>query len=126
VNLFSGGLGSKFKFFLANEKVVEMNRNYMVDPNNIVINVDCEMDSKEKQLGVITGDKFILAQFRTGRAIVAGDSITNKYTDYALKTIACYLSLNKLLADAGFTFTDENPAIDLTNLSKDTLINLLS
>lgn len=126
VNRYSGAEGSKFKFFVAKEKVVRLRRDYMVDPRNIIVNVDCEMDSKEKQLGVITEDKFILAQFRTGKGRVSGDSITNKYTDYALNTIDCYVDMRKALEDAGFTFTDQSPEIDLKDLTKDVLIKLLS
>jgi hypothetical protein len=126
VNNFNGATNSKFKFFLAKEKINNVKHNYMVNPNNIVVNVDCVMDSKEKQLGVITGDKFILAQFRTGKGRVAGNSVTNAYTDYALSTLDCYLSLQKLLTDAGYKIVTDNADIDLTELSKDTLINLLS
>ena len=130
VNLFSGASDSKFKLFIAKEKVVNMKENYMVNPDNIIVNVDCQMDSAEKSLGVITDSKFILAQFRTGSGRVAGDSVTNAYTDYALKTLDCYLSLKKLLTDAGFKIASPKStakaAIDLTELSKDTLINLLS
>lgn len=126
VNLFNGAPNSKFKFFLAKEKITKMNSNYMVDPNNIVVNVDCEMDSREKMLGVITDKQFILAQFRTGRGMVAYHSVTDKYTEYALSTLDCYISLWEVLVDAGFKIVDEGADVDLRNLSKDTLINLLS
>ena len=132
VNLYSGEPKSKFKFFLAKEKLqMKKDRfygssvNYMVNPKNIVINVDCEMASSEQTLGVITENKFVLAQFRTGKGRVAGDSVTNQYTEYVLNTLDCYLSLEKLLRDAGFTFTAENPDLDLSEVSKDSLINLL-
>ncbi len=126
VNLYNGAVGSKFKFFLAKEKIVSMKQGYMVDPNNIILNVDCVMDSQEKSLGVITENKFILAQFRTGKGRVSNTSVTDLYTEYALQTLDCYVSLEKLLVDAGFIITDKNATIDLTNLSKDTLINLLA
>ncbi len=126
VNLFNGAANSKFKMFIAREKVVNFGRNYMVNPNNILVEVECEMDSKEKQLGVITDSRFILAQFRTGKGRVAGDSVTNNYTNYALRTLDCYLPLRQVLHDAGFTFVEDEPAIDLTVLSKDTLIDLFS
>ena len=125
VNLYNGESNSKFKFFLAKEKVTNMSRGYMVNPNNIIANVDCEMDSEEKTLGVMTDSQFILAQFRTGKGKVAGDSVTNQYTDYALKTLDCYVNLESLLRASGFTISDTNAAIDLTDLSKDTLLDLL-
>ena len=128
VNLFNGEKNSKFKFFLAKEKktINGGQVNYMVNPDNIIANFDCEMDSEEKTLGVITENKFILAQLRTGKGRVAGNSVTNKYTEYALNTSDCYIPLESLLKSAGFVISDTNADIDLSELSKDTLINLLS
>jgi hypothetical protein len=126
VNLFSGDNNSKFKLFLATENIIDMKKNYMVNPNNILFSIDCVMDSKEKSVAVITENKLILAQFRTGNRIVSGDSITNKYIDYSLQTQDCYLDLKTVLNDAGFTINNNNELIDLTNLSKNTLIDLLS
>ena len=98
----------------------------MVDPNNILFSVDCVMDSQEKTLGVAGDDKFILAQFRSGKGRVAGDSVTNKYTDYAMNTLDTYVDMRKVLTDAGFTFVEKESEadIDLTKLSKDSLIDL--
>ena len=125
-NLFSGAIGSKFKFFLAKEKIDRMHSNYMVNPDNIVINVDCVMDSREKTLGVITENKFILAQFRSGNTAVSRFDATTKYTDYALRTLDCFIPLNTLLIDAGFEIVTEDADIDLTDLSKDSLMSLIS
>lgn len=124
VNMFNGSLNSKFKMFLASEKINNMQKNYMVDPNNILFTVDMVMDSKEKSLGVITGEKFILAQFRTGNGRVSTRSITDLYTTYALSILDCYLNLKDVLTDAGFTFSNKDAKIDLTDMSKDTLISL--
>lgn len=139
VNRFRGEDKAKFRLFLATETITDMvkdyeinpyndkYKNYMVSPNNILFMIDCEMNAKEKSVGVITGDKFILTEFKTGNKIVSGSSITNKYTEYALSTLDCYLDLEKVLTDAGFTINSGNePDIDLTKLSKDTLISLLA
>ena len=125
VNLYNGATGSKFKLFLATEKIVNMKSNYMVNPNSVRFTINCNMDSKEKSLAVLTENKLILAQFRAGNKIVSGDSITNKYTEYALETLDCYLNLKKVLLDSGFTINSGNEEIDLTNLSKDSLMSLL-
>jgi hypothetical protein len=131
VNSYRGSINAKFKFFLAKEKVVinsgyGRRNHYMIDPNSILTTVDCEMTSSEKILGVIKENQFILAQFRTGSGRVSSNSITDLYTDYAIQTLGCYIPLASLLTDAGFEITDENPDIDLNNLSKDTLIDLLT
>lgn len=125
VNLYRGETNSKFKFFLAKEEY-NGRKNYMVNPDNILVNVDMEMESKEKILGVITENKFILAEFRSGKGKVSTASVTDLYRDIALDTLDCYVSMEKLLVDSGFEIVSENADIDLTNLSKDTLINLLN
>jgi hypothetical protein len=126
VNLFSGANKSKFRFFVAKEKITNMTRSYMVDPNNIIATIESEMDSREKTIGVITGKEFILAQFRTGKGRVSRQSVTDLYTEYALRTLDCYIGLESILREAGFTITDEEPVINLTEISKDSLISLLS
>jgi len=127
INNYNGQPNSKFKFFIANEEIVNMKRNYMVNQNNIIFNIDSQMDSQEKCLGVITGKEFILTQMRTGNGRVSnGENVTNAYTDYVLSTVDCFISLKELLSTCGFTKVENNPDIDFDNLSKDTLIDLLS
>lgn len=127
VNLYNGQDNSKFRFFIAREEIHgRPERNYMVNPDNILVNVECQMDSKEKSLGVITENKFILAQFRTGKGRVAYQSVTDLYTNHALSTLDCYLSMKEVLRDAGYKFVEEGADIDLTNLSKDSLMELLT
>lgn len=121
VNLYSGESNSKFRFFLAKEPISTIQRGYMVNPNNILFETECIMDSQEKSLGVITGDKFIFSQFRTGKGRVAYNSITDEYTNYALSTVDCYLYVKDILSRAGFTFSNEGK--DLT--IKDNLMGLL-
>jgi hypothetical protein len=126
VNLYSGDINSRFKFFIAKEKINNLKANYMVNPNNILFNNEMKMESREQSLGIITGDKFVIAKFRTGKKVVSGKSITNKYIDYTLNTLDCYVNMQKVLKEAGFEFVEDNAEIDLTNLSKDTLIELFS
>lgn len=124
-NVFSDESDAKLKLFFATEQISRMEKNYMVDPNNIIFTVDIEMDSREKTFGILSNNKFTLCNLRTGRGAVSGNSITNLYTQYSLDTIDCYLSLRDVLCNAGFEITDENPDIDLNIISKDSLISLL-
>lgn len=127
VNMYNGEENSKFKFFFANEKIDSLTSGYMVNPNSIVTTVEMKMDSSEKSLGILLPDKFIFASFRTGNKQVAGDSITNKYIQYTLDTLNCYVELKPLLQKAGFSIiTDGEAELDFTELSKDSLISLLS
>jgi hypothetical protein len=128
VNMYRGEDKSKFKMFIAKEKIDNLIENYMVNPNSIINTTESEMTSREQILGIILPDKFIFANFKTGEKIVSGDSITNKYIQYTLDILNTYLSLAKLLKDAGFTIVNGNQEadIDWTNITKDSLIALLS
>ena len=116
-----------FNFFIARESVEDLKKNYMVDPNNVFFRTELKAISKETSIGLISKNKFIFASFRTGNKNVAGDSVTNQYIQYTLDTLDCYLPLKQLLEDAGFEIVKDKAAqIDLTDLSKDSLIELLS
>lgn len=129
VNLYSGNINSKYTMFLATEKVDKLTRNYMVNPNNIIFRAECEMDSYQKIIGVLTDTKFILGQFRTGKGRVAYNDITSLYTNYTLDTLNCYIDMKSILERSGFNIVTDNQSdvdIDLSNPTKDVLINLFS
>ncbi len=132
VNDFDRQGNIPFKFFIAQEAIDTdsdrfKERNYMVNQNNIKFEIDLVIEGGEQSIGVITPEKLILAKFRTGNAEVAGVSITNRYAKYAEDIMDCYVNLEQVLTDAGFTINSGNePDIDLTKLSKDTLISLLA
>lgn len=125
-NVYSNEDNPKLKLFLATEKIVNLHKNYMVNPNNVLFTIDITMDSREKAFGVLTNNKFIPINFRTGRGRVSTISITDLYTQYAIDITDTYIPLKKVLTDAGFIITDDNPDIDLKQLSVDSLISLLS
>lgn len=126
VNLFNGVENNKFRFFIANEIINNMERNYMVDPNNIIYETDLLIPSLEVTLGVITENRFYFANLRTGNQQVSKFNITNKYTNYVIDTADCFLQLQNVLIDAGFEINDEEFDIDLSVMDKSTLIGLLS
>lgn len=141
-NIYSGEINPKIKLFLATEKINNLINykgdpnsrekklpvDYMVNPNNIIFTIDIEMDSTEKTFGVLANNKFYIANLRTGDSTVSKVDVTTKYMDFVLGTMDCYLKLKDLLVNSGFTIIEDDttPDVDLTSLSKDTLISLLS
>ena len=127
VNLYSGDTNSKFRTFIAREHITSMRKNYMVDPNNILFTIDNEMNSRQKAVGVVTEGKFFLCNLRTGSQIVSRHGVDTLYSQYVLDTLDCYVDLTTTLSDAGYEIvaTPEEADIDLSNLSKDSLLNLL-
>jgi hypothetical protein len=127
VSLYNGEINSKLKFFFANEKIAKLKENYMVNPDNILCQTELKMDSKEVSLGIVEGTKFVFANVRTGNKIVSDKNITTNFSDYWFNNSRSFVSLREVLQDAGFTFVKETDnGIDLRNIDKSTLINLLS
>lgn len=127
VNLYRGEENSKFKLFVAKEKVTDLKKNHMVERKNIILDVDLCMDGSEKKLGLINDGKFILLDLTSGNGRVGRTSEYDVlYTSYIKDTSDCFLSLKDVLKCAGFTLVEdgEEADIDLTNLDKSALLKL--
>lgn len=145
VSQFSGATKSQFKFFVAQENRSNMkDRGYgngyassgkpcpMCDPNNIkaefIIPVDNERD---KQCALIVDNKVYLMDLTQGGGRVPNQKYAQVYIENLKNKCRSFVDLKPILEKAGFTFVEEGDektevALDLTQLSKDTLIDLFS
>jgi hypothetical protein len=142
VSQFSGSPKSQFKFFVARENRSNMeNRGYssyngrecpMCDPNNIkaefIIPVDGERD---KQCALIVDNKVYLMDLTQGGGRVPNQKYAQVYIENLKNKCRSFVDLKPILEKAGFTFVEDGDektevALDLTQLSKDTLIDLFS
>ena len=140
VNRYSGSNGSKFELLYGSEPNGNMRPTYdnykvlpyMVDPNNLKIREMITSDSAQKMMGVIVDGEMRLMDLRLNDSAV---SRYNKNFQDMIKVIRkktmCYIDLKTILLKAGFKErkrdTKDNPIqLDLTNLDKDTLIDLFS
>ena len=129
VNNYNGANNSKFNLFVAKEKIEERNfkKNYMCDPNNIILRAECFMDSEDKFLGITYDETFYLATLRFGNNIVSrGSGVADGYSEYISRSAKSMLTLNDVLKDAGFEDTIIDPDLDFTNPTKDMFMKLLS
>lgn len=142
VSQFSGSPKSQFKFFVARENRSNMvDRGYssyngrecpMCDPNNIkaefIIPVDGERD---KQCALIVDNKVYLMDLTQGGGRVPNQKYAQVYIENLKNKCRSFVDLKPILEKAGFTFVEDGDektevALDLTQLSKDTLIDLFS
>lgn len=145
VSQFSGATKSQFKFFVARENRSNMkDRGYgngygsygkpcpMCDPNNIkaefIIPVDGERD---KQCALIVDNRVYLMDLTQGGGRVPNQKYAQVYIENLKNKCRSFVDLKPILEKAGFTFVEEGDektevALDLTQLSKDTLIDLFS
>lgn len=135
VNRYNGRNGSKFRFFGGVEPNMKPKLNYMVDPNYIKFSSDVVSDTTQQTIGLLNGGRFYVMALGSGNSIVSfqrGSTENERYYATVLKAKS-YLKLAEVLPKAGFIdvdSVDELPedaqVLDLTQISRDTLINLFS
>lgn len=135
VNRYNGRDGSKFRFFGGVEPNMKLRRNYMVDPNFIKFSADVVSDTVEQTIGLLNDGRFYVMALGSGNSIVSfhkGSKQNERYYASVLKAQS-YLKLNYILSAAGFIDVDsveelpkDAQILDLTQMSRDILINLFS
>lgn len=133
LNRYNGWENSKFRLFFGQDKISNLTKNYMVDPNSIKFAEMGVSTSEEQFIGRIQDQKLYVGVMDLNNNRV---SCPNDKRDLARKImfeIMCtsYLPLKEILLAAGFIEYNEThakagiePTIDLTNLQKNTLLDL--
>lgn len=138
INRYNGNDGSKYKLFVANEEVTTLPKNYIVDPTHITFEAMCVSDTPQQVIGLVNGNSFTIMNVGNGYGQVSRRNGNEQKSFDALSHKACsYLELKRLLHDAGYIDIDtveetddwkipeDAKIIDLTTLSRDTLINIM-
>ncbi|TRO52229.1 hypothetical protein E2P63_03905 [Candidatus Bathyarchaeota archaeon] len=126
-----------YMLFVANTDGQPIDKNYMVDPANIIFSQNMSI-GEQAYLGVILSAdnktlRFYLSasDFGSGQSVRAG-RMTNMVSEYLLETLKRQDDLNGLLVEAGAIVVNEIPEgdveyIDLSpeNVNKSTFIELL-
>ena len=120
VNPYNSKENAKYKVFFAQEPISELQKNYMVNPENIIYQYN-DTISEEKILGVFADNKFIFCNFRLRKKRVSKQSITDLQLQYLKKIHGHLLTLEQILTDAGFTVIKTKDCV----LSKDTVLKCL-
>lgn len=133
VNRYNGNPGSRYIFSVAQSNVQSIPRNYMIDPNTIKFQAEVQsIDKMEQMVGFINDNEIYMCTFDTANLRVSGaGSDMDDMAEIINRKCRSFVDLKKLLLDAGFKErkrgTKENPIeLDLTDLKKDTLIELFS
>lgn len=139
INRYNGSDGSKYKLFVANENTdITLRKNYMVDPTHITFDAMCVSDTTQQVIGLVDGNRFTIMNVGNGYGQVSRGRGNEQRVFDALSLKACsHLQINQLLHDAGYIDIDtveetddwkipeDAKIIDLTTLSRDTLINIM-
>ena len=98
---------------------------YMVRPDSIVVNEDITSDSGEKMLGIVCGARIFLMDLGAGEHAVSVAAHPGEKELIMARKALSFVDLKDLLLKAWFTESDM-PDLDLSTLTKDTLITLFS
>jgi hypothetical protein len=132
LNRFNGTENSKYKLFFGQDNIANFGKNYMVDPNTIKFAEYGNSTSKEQIVGRIQDNKLLVyVADLSGSQVSAWDNTVNQSFASQAKS---FLMLKDVLLRAGYLeYTDEVakdekivPAIDLSDLNKDTILNIFS
>ena len=137
VNRYNGNPNSKYRLFFGSMDDKEyMGANFyrgycMVDPNKISLEAEITQGEMSQQnIGIIINGKFVFFALSSGYGKIASAirKSKNDFTDDVVQILSrkskVYLPLKEILLEAGFKESDTDFEIDLTELSKDTLISL--
>ena len=104
----------------------------MVDPNNVVAEFIIPVDNeRDKQCALIADNRIFLMDLTQGGGRVPNQKYAQVYIDNLKNKCRSFIDLRPILDKAGFTpvaddDTETEVGLDLTQLSKDTLIDLFS
>jgi len=96
-----------YSIFIGKEHRVDMPRNFMIDPNNVILHAKSGMDKPQKVLGLVV-IKDNVTRFFFSEALIGNSRTTSrkkKYTQHALEYMKAFftnpISLNSILEQAG-------------------------
>ena len=122
------------KIIVGKHKGSDLPRNFMVNPNDLLISVDSEISVKQKVLGLIVSspeeNRFYLDTSNTGKSISMRKSeMVEKGQKYLINYHKNSLDLKDFLVDAGAILVDDETEAEINlstkTLGKDTILNLL-
>lgn len=131
LNRFNGDDNSKYRIFFGHEKITHLTKGYMVDPNSIQVAEEYYSTAQEQIVGRVQDNRvyLVVEDVQGGIVSIPRTELNKAYSDMCKS----FLDLKPVLLAAGFVeYTDEHaqdgiePDIDLTDLRKDTLLNLFS
>ena len=129
VSQYSGNPKSQFKLFVACEDMdTSKLYNAMCNPNSVVAEFMIPVENAaNKQCAIIVDNRIYLMDLSAGAGRIPNHKYSSVYVDKLKNKCRTFIDLKPILELAGFTeVTDENEEVDLdlSQISKDTLIGL--
>jgi len=124
-----------FKIIVANEKVKDFDKHYIVNPNNVKTVCKTKIDVKEKIIGLLISDKegckFYFSEVGMGNVRnSSGKDYVKHSRNYLRDFYTNTINLNEVLVEAGAVIVEDKEECDIDlspeSLEKGTIIKLIS
>jgi hypothetical protein len=124
-----------FKVVVASAKLSQIEKNYMINPNNLISSDSTKINTQQKILGLLVTNakecKFYYVESSLGKSITSKISpMTTKARQFLFDFYFGTITLNEVLEKAGAIMVESNEKCDLDlspeALEKDTIIKLIS
>ena len=122
-NIFYGEENTKFKLIVGDGE--DISKQYLMDPNNVIIDEYVVFSQKQTTLGILGPDYFVIVNGGSGNSRVS--SKANGLTALVENSLF-QVSLKTILSDAGVEFVSDATEADIdlsvNRINKDTFVNL--
>ena len=148
VNRFHGDAGSKYRIFFGTASREEYdnmsfgNGYCMVDPNKISLEAEIQQgEASQEMVGLVMDGKFVFYSLSSGSGQIAtaityrgkrcnkpkcSSEVMKESVKILRRKANVFLPIKEILLEAGFKEVNKDYDLDLTQLSRDTLINLFN
>lgn len=124
-----------YNIIVAKEEVNNFEKNYPVNPNNVLANIKTSLNKRQGLVGYLSvdelGSKFYFSDISLGKTNISGNNEYSQYArDYLNNFYKNIITLNEILEKAGAIIVDNKEEVDidlsLENIERDTIIDLIS
>lgn len=119
------------KIFVGQDKLKNNHSNYTMNPNNLVLSADIEIDSKQSAMAIMKDNTVYFVGRNIGSGISAKGGLVDDSRDFYVRSLERMVTMEDLLTASGAKIvrdSSEEVDIDLSfgNVDKSTFVKLLS
>jgi len=135
VNHYNRGLSDDenvhAKIFVGHDKLKNSHKKYTMNPNNLILSADVEIDSKQTSIAIMKDNTVYFVGRNIGSGISARGALVDDTRDFYVRSLEKMVTMEELLVAAGANIShdaDVECDIDLSfgNVDKSTFVNILS
>lgn len=132
LNRYNGDPGSKAELFFGQEKIANLERNYMVNPDNVCVRVPIVSTLEEQAIGLIYDNKIYFIDIKTGYSRVSSiispdalESLKIKLTNVLfINDVLKGTNVNVITTGIKTEIMESPNVLDLRDIDKEKIISL--